>query len=187
PVLFGDHGGEFGSRLAAQESVQGVPAPIVATVEPGEFADWLIAAALGRALAFDLIEGLAHRQHDQQTPEVVPVGEPGESAAVDAPAEAVEGTQRRVLLVLASPRTAGVLELLPRQANEPLEVALPEVLRRGIPAGLQAADPARDRTLALGFHRMASPRRPVRQSAPIFEVDCNSVRPLPGDRSFVGS
>jgi hypothetical protein len=102
--------------------------------------------------AFDLVEGLAHRQHDQQAPEVVPVGQPRETAAVDAPAEAVEGAEGRVLLVLDRPRTAVVLELPLRQADEPLEVALPEALRRGIPAGLQVADPARDRALASGFH-----------------------------------
>src|SRR5205823_4027450 len=89
-----------------------------------------------------------------------------------APAEAIESAEGRVLLVLDRPGATVVPQLLVRQADQPLEVALPEVLRRGIAAGLQVADPARDRALAVGRHGMAlvAPRSTAR---PVIAADCN--------------
>jgi hypothetical protein len=49
------------------------------------------------------------------------------------------------------------------------------MLGRGITAGLQVADPARDRTFSLGRHDMASHRSSDRTSAPMSGVDCNSI------------
>ena len=108
----------------------------------GAFTEATAAAPPDRALALDPIDGLADRQHDQQAPEVVAVGQVGEWAAVNAATEAIEGAEGHILLVLDRPRAAVVPELLARQENEPLEVALPEVLCRGITAGSQVADPA---------------------------------------------
>ena len=106
-------------------------------------------------------------------------------AAVDAPAEAVEGAEGDVLLVGRAPGHRP--ELRPGQADEPVEVALPEALGRGIAAGLRVANPAGDRTLALGSQGMASQLRTDRQGAPLFAVDWSSVRPPPREGGIQAS
>ena len=98
-------------------------------------------------LAPDLIGGLADRDRHQQRPEVVAVDQAGEAAGGGAAAEAVEGAERGVLGIR---RAAGPgAEPVPGQVDQPVEVALPELLggRIGGAAGDQVADPAGHRAV----------------------------------------
>src|SRR5262249_43188726 len=97
--------------------------------------------------------GLPGGDDHQQLPEVVAVLQPGELAPLGAAAEAVEGAEGHVLLVGGEARAA--LELLPGQADQPPEVALPELLGRGRVAGLELPEPVGDRPR--GGHRGGTP------------------------------
>ena len=100
------------------------------------------AAALLAVLVACQVERLAHRDRDQQAPEVIPIRQLREAAALDAPKEAGEGAQGDVLLVGGAARQA--LQLAPRQAHQPPEVAFPEVLGGDRVARLELPDPVSD-------------------------------------------
>ena len=96
------------------------------------------------------INGLPDGDHDQEPPEVVAIGQPRESPRGGAAAEAVEGAQGRILLILDRPGPPRGAESGAGEMDQAIEVALPEVLGGGVAAGLQVADPARDRAVVLG-------------------------------------
>src|SRR5262249_61933711 len=79
----------------------------------------------------------------QRLPEVVAVVRAREAARGGALAEAVEGAEGHVLLVGGGPPEPA--QPLPGQFDEPAEVALPEGLGGVVLAGLELADPVRDR------------------------------------------
>jgi hypothetical protein len=88
------------------------------------------------------VECLARRDRDQQAPEVIPIRQLREAAAFDAVTEAGEGALGHVLLVGGAARQA--LQFRPRQAHEPSEVALPEVLGGDRVARPKLPDPVRN-------------------------------------------
>src|SRR5208283_1279163 len=100
------------------------------------------AAALLTALVACQVQRLARRNRDQQAPEVIPIRQLREAAALDAATEAGEGAQGDVLLVRGAARQA--LQLAPRQAHQPPEVALPEVLGGDLVARPKLPDPVGD-------------------------------------------
>ena len=82
------------------------------------------------------------RDRDQQPPEVIPIRQLREAAALDAATEAGEGAEGNVLLVGGTARQA--LQLAPRQAHQPPEVAFPEVLGGDLVARPELLDPVAD-------------------------------------------
>src|SRR5262249_37746822 len=76
---------------------------------------------------------------------------------------AVEGAEGGVLLVGLGPAPAGGPDLATRQADPPVEVALPERLGGRQVAGLQRAEPAGNRAL-VARHRRPSAARPLAPS-----------------------
>src|SRR5262249_58802507 len=83
----------------------------------------------------------------------VAVVQAGEAALGGGAAEAVEGAQRRVLLVLGRPGPSPGAEPGLRQPDEAGEVALPQRLGGLEVAALQGADPVRDGAGVVGRHR----------------------------------
>ena len=83
------------------------------------------ATALHPPRAAHLVGDLAFGDGDQEPPEVVAVVEPGEAALSRGAAEAVEGTQRRILLILGRPGPSLGAQPGLGQADEAGEVALP--------------------------------------------------------------
>ncbi len=101
----------------------------------------------------DLVGDLALGEDHEDSPEVIPIVQSGESSRFDAAAEAIEGPQRRVLRVADGLR--GASEPLAGQIHEFLEITLPQRLGGAVTARLQIADPGRDRPLTLAGHRLA--------------------------------
>ena len=91
-ALLGHLRRQLGGRLGAEDGLD------VRALQVGQ-GQHPAAAAGGAALVLGEVDGLAHRQDEEQLPEVVAVLEPGELARLGAAAEAVEGAQRHVLLV----------------------------------------------------------------------------------------
>ena len=98
-ALLRHHGGEFRARAVAGDPLQsGERTVLPATLsEEDRLVHHAAAAALLPSLALGLGHGLARRDDDEELPEVVPVGELGESAPRHAPAETVERAARRRL------------------------------------------------------------------------------------------
>jgi hypothetical protein len=69
-------------------------------------ADPLAASSRPPPLVVRQVDGLALGDEDRQSPEVVTVGEPGVAAPPGTTEEAVEGAERRILLVSLGPRRA---------------------------------------------------------------------------------
>jgi hypothetical protein len=92
----------------------------------------------------DQIARFAGGDNDQELPEVAAVMKLGEAALFGGATEAVEGTQGHIFLVGRAPGRA--LELFACQSDQALEIALPEGLGGGLIAGLELADPVRDRS-----------------------------------------
>ena len=90
------------------------------------------------------VDRLALGDDDEDLPEVVAVGEPGELPALGPPIEAVEGAQRDVLLVRDRPGDRP--QLRPRQLDEAMDVGIPELIGRGPIPLLEQLDAARDRS-----------------------------------------
>jgi hypothetical protein len=95
----------------------------------------------------------AFRDDEQQMPEVVAVVELREAAFLRATKEAVEGAEGHVLLVSHAAR--GAAELLSGQADQAMEVALPEMLGGGAVARAELINPGRN--AAGGRHGRRSP------------------------------
>src|SRR5262249_39772299 len=105
-----------------------------------------------------LIQSLALGDDHQQPPEVVAIVEPRVSPARRAPYEAVEGVERRVLLVghgAGSTAQPGA-----RQPDQRLEIAAPELVSSFGFAGFQRLDPDPDRVALPHVDHAAFPRRP---------------------------
>src|SRR5262249_2985803 len=134
-ALVGHLGGEGGRRLFADDLLQ----------VRGRVAALIGGAALAPALVAAQPAGLAGRQRNEQSPQVVAVVQPGEPALLAAGGEAGEGAEGRVPLVGGPPRR--VLESRARQPDEAVEVTLPKVLGGGLVAGLELSQPLRDRPL----------------------------------------
>jgi hypothetical protein len=83
------------------------------------------ATALQPARAAHLVRDLTFSNGDQQPPEVVAVVQPGEAALGGGAAEAVEGTERRILLILCRPGPPVGAQSGLGQADEAGEVTLP--------------------------------------------------------------
>jgi hypothetical protein len=109
----------------------------------GRFVDQS-AAALGGALPFELVDGLAHGQDAQETPEIVAVGQVRESPLAGSPTETVERAQGRILLILDRTTPSPPSKFIAGQVDESAEAPLPEVLCGRIATDFEAADPARD-------------------------------------------
>src|SRR5208337_81403 len=84
------------------------------------------------------VDRLAHGDDDQQLPKVVAVVELSELAAFGPLIEALEGTEGHILLVGRASR--GAPELGAGEPDQPLEVALPELLGGGPLPGLEQLD-----------------------------------------------
>jgi hypothetical protein len=149
-VFLGDHRGELGGRLGAGDGVE--PALFAALVGTGDdrFLDDAAAAAFLAAGALELVISFPRGDEDEQVPEVVAVGKPGIPPLHGARAEALEGAEGGVFLVLNDPQAARRAKLGPGDTNQTLEVALPQGLGRSRVPSLQRVDPARDRSPPLG-------------------------------------
>src|SRR5262249_31584822 len=123
PALLGHLNGELGGRLGAEDPVETGARPVRA--EKRRLPLDIAAPALLPAIVLDQVDRLAGRDQRQQLPEIVAVAQLGELAAAGPAAEAVEGAQRHVLLVRGA--TGRARELGPGQADQPVEVAVPEL------------------------------------------------------------
>jgi len=142
----GHLGGELRRRLPAGELVQPPRRRVVGAEQPRLAQDGP-AAALLAALGADQVGGLALGEGDEQPPQVVAVGQAGEAAVLGGAAEAGEGGKRHVLLVGGAARLA--LELGPGQADQAVEVALPQPLGGGrVAFALEQAQPVGNRLVA---------------------------------------
>ena len=102
-ILLGELLGELGGGLGAGDPVE--PGRLVVGsvgAQVGLGAD-SAATALQPPRTAHLVRDLAFGDDDQEPPEVVAVVQPGEAALSRGAAEAVEGTQRRILLILGRP------------------------------------------------------------------------------------
>src|SRR5271157_3152529 len=108
--------------------------------EEGRFALNLAPAPLLPVLMADRADGLPRCDGDQQPPEILAVGYLGELATADALAEAVEGAQRHVLFIKPAAGVTG--QLLARQPDQLLEVAVPEPLDIGLIASPECIQPS---------------------------------------------
>jgi len=88
----------------------------------------------------DRADGLPRCDCDQQPAEILAVGSLGELATADALAEAVEGAQRHVLFIKLAAGVTG--QLLARQPDQLLEVAVPEPLDIGLIASSESIEPS---------------------------------------------
>src|SRR5262249_706261 len=144
PTLLGHGHGKLGSRLMAEDLLDARLRAAGQAEEPGRFSGKLAAAVLQALLALDQVDGLAGGDDHQQAPEVVAVGEPGEAALPDALKETVEGALHHVAFIHRA--TPGAAQSFPRQANQPLVVALPEFLGGSAVSPLEPDDPVRNRS-----------------------------------------
>ena len=96
--------------------------------------------------------------------------EPREPALRRALTDAVEGTEGRVLFVGLAPGQPP--EFRAGQADEFVEIPLPEALRSLVVAGLQGADPVGDGSW--GSSLMRTSPGPAGAAAPTEDVDCNA-------------
>jgi hypothetical protein len=152
PIFLGDHDGDLGGRLRAD----GAGEEVVVGLGPVEVAGRpdLAAAPLLPEPAAGMRPDLPRGDDHQEPPEVVAVCQPREPAAGQAGARAVEGAQRRVLLVagrVVTPTARGP-QPRPRQIHHPREIPLPQRLRRRQVAGLHPGDPPRDRAVTVPRH-----------------------------------
>src|SRR5439155_6101435 len=99
-------------------------------------------AALLPALALGPVGGLAGDDRHQDAPQVVAVVEAGEAAGGGPAAEAVEGAEGDVLLVVVGPPRG--LDPRAGQGDQASEVALPQGLGGGLVARLQPPQPGAD-------------------------------------------
>src|SRR5262249_11029588 len=146
PVLLGQLGGELRRRLAVEQLLQ-AHLPGAGSGDAGQrrLIEDRVATPLRAALAEPELVGLAGRDGDQQPPEVVAVVQLREAILGGAAAEAVEGAQRHVLLVRTAARRA--FQFLAGQPDQPLEIALPQLLRgRRVPVA-QLAEPLAHRLI----------------------------------------
>src|SRR5262249_41490453 len=91
----------------------------------------------------DAIGRLLSGDEHQQPPQAVAIRQIGKPATTGAETEAVEGTEGNVLFVY---NAAGVAELLPCQAQEPVAKALPQRCRSLLVARLETFQPAGHRS-----------------------------------------
>src|SRR5439155_16610795 len=122
-------------------------------------------AALLPALVPLEMAGFARRKRDQQMPQIVPIGQLRKPTVGSPPTEASEGTEGHILLVGGAPRS--ILQSLARQAHQPLEIALPKLLRRGGIPGPKLPDPVSDRPF-----RCHAPHTPGRNRPSICHPHC---------------
>jgi hypothetical protein len=129
--------GRFRVRLGAGHRIEQPRFQVAKRDQPA-------AAARATPLVPDQVDRLAHGQDEEKLPEVDAVLEEGEPAALDAPEEAVEGAQRHVLPVGQAHRGVhpGV-----GQADQAVEIRLPETLGRLAVTLLELGDQVRDRPL----------------------------------------
>jgi hypothetical protein len=100
-------------------------------------------------LVSELIADLSFRDLDQQMPEILAVLEVGKLALPGAQEEALESLGHDILLVGDPPR--GTLELLPRQTDQPFEIAIPDLRHGCLVTSFQVLDPPRYRLVARHF------------------------------------
>ena len=110
------------------------------------------------AFVMDQVNRLAFRKNNQHLPEIITVRKLREPALLDPAVKAIEGRERYIFLVGCPPW--GEAEFVPRDANQPLEEALPEPLGGHLVSYLQLADPIRYRFA--GQHRLPTSRVAVR-------------------------
>src|SRR5262249_27739970 len=110
-------------------------------------------------------EHLARRDHREQSPELVAVTQIRVLALGGAPADAVDGAQGGVLLVLDHPRPGESPTPSAGQPHQRLEVALPELARVVRVARLQVTDPARDGAARCRSNEKTPPSRAPRPTA----------------------
>src|SRR5271166_1303794 len=106
-------------------------------------------------LAAYQVDRLAHGDDDQQLPKVVAVVELRELAAFGPLIEALEGAESHILLVGRAAR--GAPEMGAGETDQPLEVALPELLGGGPLPSLEQLDAVGDRPFRR--HRHRAPRQ----------------------------
>src|SRR5271166_23861 len=181
--LLGQHRHKFGGRLTADELLE-APGTVGVKTSQSCLRDHPPAASLELALAPNLIADLAHRDHDQEPPEIVAILEAVEPARRGAGAKTVEGAQGGVFLVLDRRGPRDRFELLSRQTHQAGEIALPK------PAGgiglaiLQVPDPPSDRSFCLGAH-VQPPVTPARKPHPRREVLLEHYRKTAADRTHL--
>ena len=181
-TLLGHLRRQLGRRLGAEDRLR------AHQVEIGEALDPPAPSRLS-SLVVHQVDGLAHRQHEQQLPEIVAVFELRKLASLGPAIEALEGAERHVLLV--GHATGDAPETGPRQPDEPAEVGFPEVLGRGAISLLEHHDQARDgpvgrhgirsceRRCESTADRVPSPGRTADDSIRLFLIDKKVfVRPL---------
>src|SRR5262245_7671416 len=140
-MLLGDHGGELGAGLGADDLVEAAEVVFGVGAEQGRFADDPAASAFLAAASLHLVDGLPRGDDQKEPPEVVAVGELGKPPAHRPGAEAIERAQGGVLLVLVHTAAARRAELGAGDVDEPVEVTLPELLGSLVVPGLQRTDP----------------------------------------------
>jgi hypothetical protein len=119
-ILLGELGGGHGAGDRVEPSRLVVGA---AGVQVGLGAD-PAAAPLLPSRAAHLVGGLAFGDGDEDPPEVIAVVQPGKAALGGGAAEAVEGTQRRILLILDGPGPPLGTKPVLGQADEAVDGAL---------------------------------------------------------------
>src|SRR5262249_8695252 len=112
--------------------------------------------------------GLPLGDHQQNLPQVVPVEQLREAAALGGPAEAVEGTQGDVFLVAHPAR--GALEPLAGQQHESVNIALPKLRGGRTLAGLELIDPDADRVVVCHGQPAVTGKTPGPSSYPALYV-----------------
>src|SRR5262249_44434537 len=123
------------------------------------------------------VTSLASRDRHQQVPQVVAVGELWKAALLRVAEEAVKGAEGHVFLVRVA--NFGPVEPFARQTHQPLEIALPELLRDSWIACRKLREPMRDGP-RIG-HRRNAPAAPcVRLGMP--EIVKHAVRWCKGIR-----
>ena len=134
-TLLGHLRRQLGRRLRSEDRLR------AHQVEIGEALDPPAPSRLP-SLVVHQVDGLAHRQHEQQLPEIVAVFELRKLASLGPAIETLEGAERHVFLV--GHATGDAPQADPRQPDEPAEVGFPEVLGRGAVSLFEHHDQARD-------------------------------------------
>src|SRR5262249_13654392 len=106
------------------------------------------------------VGGLARRDHHQQAPQIVPVVQPRETAILDTPVQAVEGTEGDILLINHAVRRATKFDA--GQPNQSPEVTLPQLLGSISISGPGLVQPMRNRSFVRHTYLLEDHQNSVR-------------------------